>query len=117
MIVDNRYVEGSGTSISRIDAAGNTYQQRTLSTHATFEVLENFPSPDDVRDVLKSGIRTDPCLGTTAALAIPAARKTRRQVASLLTTVSHAMAREERRSDRAIPEHDAESSTRRPTER
>ncbi|MGH8673302.1 MAG: class I SAM-dependent methyltransferase, partial [Burkholderiales bacterium] len=41
--VDNRYVEGSSTSISRRDAQGNTYQLRKLDDGSTHEVLKNFP--------------------------------------------------------------------------
>lgn len=52
MFLDNRYVEGSSTPISRIDAAGNSYQRRTLSSGVTHEVLKNFPSMDEVRDCL-----------------------------------------------------------------
>jgi demethylmenaquinone methyltransferase/2-methoxy-6-polyprenyl-1,4-benzoquinol methylase len=52
MIVDNRYVEASSTPISRVDALGNTFQQRTISNGGTYEVLKNFPSMLDVRDQL-----------------------------------------------------------------
>jgi demethylmenaquinone methyltransferase/2-methoxy-6-polyprenyl-1,4-benzoquinol methylase len=44
VLMDNRYVEGSSTVISRRDAAGNTYQQRRLADGTTHEVLKNFPN-------------------------------------------------------------------------
>ena len=42
--MDNRYVEGSSTPLSRKDADGNTYQSRRLADGSTHEVLKNFPS-------------------------------------------------------------------------
>ena len=42
--LDNRYVEGSSTAISRRDAEGNTYQQRKLGDGTSHEVLKNFPT-------------------------------------------------------------------------
>lgn len=49
VFLDNRYVEGSSTPISREDTGGNTYQQRTLEDGSVHEVLKNFPSEDDLR--------------------------------------------------------------------
>jgi demethylmenaquinone methyltransferase/2-methoxy-6-polyprenyl-1,4-benzoquinol methylase len=48
VIVDNRYVEGSNSAVTRTDGAGNTYQLRRLDDGTEHEVLKNFPSPDDV---------------------------------------------------------------------
>jgi len=42
--LDNRYVEGSSTPISRRDAEGNGYQQRRLADGTSHEVLKNFPT-------------------------------------------------------------------------
>ena len=42
--LDNRYVAGSSTPISRRDADGNGYQQRLLADGTTHEVLKNFPT-------------------------------------------------------------------------
>ena len=47
IMLDNRYVEGSSTPISRIDDEGNTYQLRNLSDGSTHEVLKNFPVRTD----------------------------------------------------------------------
>lgn len=44
VMMDNRYVEGSSTAISRRDEAGNTYQQRALSDGSRWEILKNFPT-------------------------------------------------------------------------
>ena len=44
IVLDNQYVEGSSTPISRTDAEGNTYQVRSLSDGSTHEVLKNFPT-------------------------------------------------------------------------
>jgi len=46
--LDNRYVEGSSTPVSRTDAAGNTYQQRRLDDGSVHEVLKNFPSEGEL---------------------------------------------------------------------
>ena len=47
--MDNRYVEGSSTPLSRKDARGNTYQSRRLADGSTHEVLKNFPSAQDMQ--------------------------------------------------------------------
>jgi len=46
--VDNRYVEGSSSPLSRRDAEGNGYQLRTLDDGSTHEVLKNFPSEHEL---------------------------------------------------------------------
>ena len=53
VFIDNRYVPGSSTPISRQDDEGNTYQLRSLADGSVHEVLKNFPSREE--------------LGTTAA--------------------------------------------------
>lgn len=45
--LDNAYVAGSSTPLSRQDEAGNTYQQRRLGDGSTHEVLKNFPCAAD----------------------------------------------------------------------
>lgn len=44
VFIDNRFVPGSSTPISRADSVGNTYQVRTLPDRAEVEILKNFPS-------------------------------------------------------------------------
>jgi len=46
VMLDNRYVPGSSTPISRQDEAGNTYQDRPLDDGSVHEVLKNFPTPE-----------------------------------------------------------------------
>jgi demethylmenaquinone methyltransferase/2-methoxy-6-polyprenyl-1,4-benzoquinol methylase len=50
--MDNRYVEGSSTPISRRDREGNTYQTRRLADGTSHEVLKNFPTPAELRGCL-----------------------------------------------------------------
>jgi demethylmenaquinone methyltransferase/2-methoxy-6-polyprenyl-1,4-benzoquinol methylase len=52
VLLDNLYVEGNSTPISEVDAAGNTYQLRTLGDGSTFRVMKNFPSRDELRSLL-----------------------------------------------------------------
>lgn len=46
--VDNRYVEGSSTPVSRVDAQGNGYQTRRLDDGSAHEVLKNFPTESEL---------------------------------------------------------------------
>ena len=46
--LDNRYVEGSSTPVSRRDARGNSYQQRRLDDGSRHEVLKNFPEEGEL---------------------------------------------------------------------
>ncbi len=62
VFIDNRYVEGSSTAISRTDEHGNTYQMRKLDDGSTHEVLKNFPSESELRtivDGLASGLQVE----------------------------------------------------------
>ena len=47
VFIDNRFVAGSSTPIARTDAAGDTWQRRTLDDGSVHEVLKNFPRRDD----------------------------------------------------------------------
>ena len=55
--MDNRYVEGSSTPISRKDAEGNTYQARRLADGSSHEVLKNFPTAQELRAQLGKEVR------------------------------------------------------------
>lgn len=46
--LDNNYVEGSSTPVSRRDEDGNSYQLRTLEDGSRHEVLKNFPAEGDL---------------------------------------------------------------------
>ena len=46
--VDNRYVEGSSTPISVIDADGNSFQRRRLADGSEHVVLKNFPTEPEL---------------------------------------------------------------------
>jgi demethylmenaquinone methyltransferase/2-methoxy-6-polyprenyl-1,4-benzoquinol methylase len=49
VLLDNLYVEGSSTPVSRRDAAGDTWQARKLDNGTTHEVLKNFPTEQELR--------------------------------------------------------------------
>lgn len=44
IVLDNRYVPGSSTPISRTAVSGDTFQLRTLNDGRTYEIVKNFPS-------------------------------------------------------------------------
>lgn len=52
VLMDNRFVEGSSTPISEIDAQGNTYQLRRLGDGSQIRVLKNFPDEAELRSHL-----------------------------------------------------------------
>jgi ubiquinone/menaquinone biosynthesis C-methylase UbiE len=52
-ILENSFVQGSSTPISRTDAEGNTYQTRRLLSGETHEVLKNFPTPAELADAVR----------------------------------------------------------------
>lgn len=52
-MLDNRYVPGSSTPISRRDAEGNTYQVRPLLSGETHEILKNFPTARELQATLE----------------------------------------------------------------
>jgi SAM-dependent methyltransferase len=52
LMIDNNFVAGSSTPISRTDAAGDTYQLRALGGAEQHEVLKNFPSTSDIEAAL-----------------------------------------------------------------
>ena len=54
LMIDNNFVAGSMTPISRTDALGNTYQLRRLGSGGEHEVLKNFPSNEELHNALSS---------------------------------------------------------------
>ncbi len=52
VMLDNLFVAGSSTTISRRDGEGNSYQSRTLDDGSVHEVLKNFPSRDEAMAAL-----------------------------------------------------------------
>jgi demethylmenaquinone methyltransferase/2-methoxy-6-polyprenyl-1,4-benzoquinol methylase len=48
--MDNKFVAGSNTPISRADNEGNTYQLRKLENGNQYEVLKNFPNEKEARE-------------------------------------------------------------------
>jgi demethylmenaquinone methyltransferase/2-methoxy-6-polyprenyl-1,4-benzoquinol methylase len=49
VFIDNRLVPGSVHPVARRDEQGNTYQKRQLKDESSWDVLKNFPQPDEVR--------------------------------------------------------------------
>ncbi|MCV2353143.1 class I SAM-dependent methyltransferase [Paucibacter sp. B2R-40] len=57
ILMDNRFVAGDSTPISRVDAEGNGYQVRSLSDGSQHEVLKNFPTLEQLQVLLASQAR------------------------------------------------------------
>jgi demethylmenaquinone methyltransferase/2-methoxy-6-polyprenyl-1,4-benzoquinol methylase len=53
VFIDNRYVEGGSTPISRVAATGDSFQMRHLSDGSAHEVLKNFPTEAELREAVK----------------------------------------------------------------
>ena len=49
VFADNRLVPGSVHPVARCDEQGNTYQRRQMADGSSWDVLKNFPEPDEVR--------------------------------------------------------------------
>jgi len=52
VFIDNNFVEGNSTPISRYDEENNSYQMRRLSNGSQYEVLKNFPDEKEVKQVI-----------------------------------------------------------------
>jgi demethylmenaquinone methyltransferase/2-methoxy-6-polyprenyl-1,4-benzoquinol methylase len=52
-MLDNRYVAGSSTPIWRTDAAGDTWQLRSLQDGSRHEVLKNFPAAGELQRLVE----------------------------------------------------------------
>ncbi len=57
LFLDNRYVEGSSTPLTRTDEHGNTFQTRTLADGTRYEVLKNIPDESELAGVLGNSTR------------------------------------------------------------
>lgn len=51
--IDNRYVSGSSTPITKRDDVGNTCQRRKLRSGEEYLVLKNFPAEEELRSAVK----------------------------------------------------------------
>jgi ubiquinone/menaquinone biosynthesis C-methylase UbiE len=58
LMIDQNHVEGFGGPVSRLDAWGNQLTLRKLQNGATYEIIKNFPSPEEIRESL-AGICRD----------------------------------------------------------
>ena len=52
VLLDNRYVEGSSSSVTSRDADGNTFQTRKLGDGSTHTILKNFPTETELRELV-----------------------------------------------------------------
>jgi ubiquinone/menaquinone biosynthesis C-methylase UbiE len=52
VFIDNVFVEGNSTPVSRTDENGDSYQLRRLDDGSTHEVLKNFPTESELRNVV-----------------------------------------------------------------
>ena len=52
VMMDNKYVDGSSTPVSREDENGNTFQMRSLDNGTKYEVLKNFQDETELREAL-----------------------------------------------------------------
>lgn len=53
VMIDNNYVEGSSTPFIRTDGEGNSYQLRALEDGSEYEVLKNFYSEVDLKNIFR----------------------------------------------------------------
>jgi 2-polyprenyl-3-methyl-5-hydroxy-6-metoxy-1,4-benzoquinol methylase len=49
LLIDQNYQDGKSNPISRTDDWGNLYTLRKLATGATYEIVKNYPSDDELR--------------------------------------------------------------------
>jgi SAM-dependent methyltransferase len=54
VFMDNKFVPGSNTPISRTDDEGNTYQVRRLEDGSEHEILKNFPNENEIRAAVEN---------------------------------------------------------------
>ena len=53
VFMDNIYVEGNSTPISKFDKEGNSYQTRKLNDNSQYEVLKNFYNENELKNYIK----------------------------------------------------------------
>jgi len=53
LMIDQLYVEGSNSPISREDSWGNQYTVRRLQDGSTYEIIKNFPGPGEPEENFK----------------------------------------------------------------
>ena len=51
--LDQRFVAGKNTPVSKMDGFGNTYQERNLNDGSSYTIMKNFPTEESVRSKLK----------------------------------------------------------------
>lgn len=56
VFIDNVYVEGSSTPIVEQDEEGNTYQLRRLENGSEYKVMKNFPTAQELREVVGDAV-------------------------------------------------------------
>jgi SAM-dependent methyltransferase len=59
VLMDNRFVAGSSTPVSEVDAYGNTYQVRQLGDGSKVRVLKNFPDETELRSHLPPTLKVE----------------------------------------------------------
>ena len=52
IFLDNKYVQGSSSPIVRTDKNGNTFQIRELESGEKYEIIKNFPDPDETKNMI-----------------------------------------------------------------
>ena len=60
VLLDNLFVAGSSTPLSRVDADGNSYQQRRLADGSTHAVMKNFPTCEQALATVAAAGAVDP---------------------------------------------------------
>ena len=56
-VLDNQFAHWSSSPVTRTDAEGNTYQTRKLANGDEFEVLKNFPTPQELTQAVRGVAR------------------------------------------------------------
>jgi ubiquinone/menaquinone biosynthesis C-methylase UbiE len=54
LMIDQNYVEGLSSPISRQDEWGNQYTMRTVSGGARYEIIKNYPSSEELKNSLQN---------------------------------------------------------------